>query len=76
MIVIDSIVRLLPGVLGGGDEATVIESYSQLDALEYPQYTRPEEYKGKRVPEVLLSGNHALIEKWRREHQVDLSADS
>ena len=76
MIVIDSIVRLLPGVLGGGDEATVIESYSQLDALEYPQYTRPEEYKGRRVPEVLLSGNHALIEKWRWEHQIDLSADS
>ena len=76
MIVIDSIVRLLPGVLGGGDEATVIESYSQLDALEYPQYTRPEEYEGKRVPEVLLSGNHALIGKWRREHQIDLSADS
>ena len=67
MIVIDSIVRLLPGVLGGGDEAT---------ALEYPQYTRPEEYEGKRVPEVLLSGNHALIGKWRREHQIDLSADS
>ena len=76
MIVIDSIVRLLPGVLGGGDEATAIESYSQLDALEYPQYTRPEEYRGRRVPEVLLSGNHALIKKWRREHQVDLSADS
>jgi tRNA (guanine-1)-methyltransferase len=54
----------------------VIESYSQLDALEYPQYTRPEEYEGKRVPEVLLSGNHALIGKWRREHQIDLSADS
>ena len=67
---------VLTGVLGGGDEATAIESYSQLDTLEYPQYTRPEEYKGKRVPEVLLSGNHALIEKWRREHQVDLSADS
>jgi len=76
MIVIDSIVRLLPGVLGGGDEATAIESYSQPDALEYPQYTRPEEYRGRRVPEVLLSGNHALIKKWRREHQIDLSADS
>lgn len=70
MSIIDSVVRLLPGVLGGGEEAVEIESYSDEAELEYPQYTRPEEFRGQKVPEVLLSGNHALIAKWRREHSA------
>ena len=70
MSIIDSIVRLLPGVLGGGTEATAIESYSDEATIEYPQYTRPEVYNGQAVPEVLLSGNHALIAQWRKEHEI------
>jgi tRNA (guanine37-N1)-methyltransferase len=62
-VVIDAIVRLLPGVLGG-EGAAEQESFTA-DLLEYPHYTRPEEYDGRRVPEVLLSGDHAHIEKWR-----------
>jgi len=65
MLVIDSITRLLPGVLGD-DESSQVESFTD-SKLEYPQYTRPEEFEGKKVPEVLLSGNHQEIEKWRRE---------
>lgn len=68
MIVVDSIVRLVPGVLGGETSAE-IESYSDGDNLEYPQYTRPEEFEGMKVPRVLLSGNHAEIERWRKENQ-------
>jgi len=68
MVVIDSVVRLLPGVLGGETSAE-IESFSDGKTIEYPQYTRPEEFRGMRVPRVLLSGNHAEIEKWRREQQ-------
>jgi len=60
-----SIVRLLPGVLGD-DASSVDESHSE-GLLEYPQYTRPEEYDGKKVPAILLGGNHPKIEKWRRE---------
>lgn len=70
MSIIDSIVRLLPGVLGGGEEATELESYSDEAELEYPQYTRPEIYDGKRVPEVLLSGNHAKIRQWRIDREI------
>jgi tRNA (guanine37-N1)-methyltransferase len=65
MVVIDAVVRLLPGVLGD-DASSQDESFSH-SLLEYPQYTRPAEFRGKKVPEVLLSGNHAEIEKWRRE---------
>ena len=65
MVVIDAVVRLLPGVLGD-DESSHDESFSA-GLLEYPQYTRPAEFRGMKVPEVLLSGNHAEIEKWRRE---------
>jgi tRNA (guanine37-N1)-methyltransferase len=65
MVVIDAVVRLLPGVLGE-DESSHDESFSA-GLLEYPQYTRPAEFRGMKVPEVLLSGNHAEIEKWRRE---------
>ncbi|MDP7397646.1 MAG: tRNA (guanosine(37)-N1)-methyltransferase TrmD [Lentisphaeria bacterium] len=65
MVVVDAIVRLLPGTLGC-EESAVKESFSD-GLLEYPQYTRPEEYRGMRVPEILLSGNHAAIEAWRLE---------
>jgi tRNA (guanine37-N1)-methyltransferase len=65
MVVIDAVARLLPGVLGD-DESSRDESFSH-GLLEYPQYTRPAEFRGMKVPEVLLSGNHAEIEKWRRE---------
>ena len=65
MVVIDAVTRLLPGVLGD-DESSRDESFSH-GLLEYPQYTRPAEFRGMRVPEVLLSGNHAETEKWRME---------
>ena len=65
MVVIDAVVRLLPGVLGD-DESVTEESFSQ-GLLEYPQYTRPAEFQGMNVPEVLLSGNHAEIARWRAE---------
>lgn len=66
MVIIDSVVRLLPGVLGGETSAE-IESFQQDDqTVEFPQYTRPEAFRGRAVPEVLLSGNHAKIEAWRR----------
>jgi len=64
MVVIDSIVRLLPGVLGGETSAE-IESFSDDTNLEYPQYTRPENFRGMKVPDVLLSGHHGEISKWR-----------
>ncbi len=63
MVVVDAIVRLLPGALGC-EESAVKESFSD-GLLEYPQYTRPDEYRGMRVPEILLSGDHAAIETWR-----------
>lgn len=64
MTIIDSIVRLIPGVLGGEESAT-IESFADGETLEFPQYTRPEEFRGMKVPDVLLSGHHAEIAKWR-----------
>ncbi|MCD8561752.1 tRNA (guanosine(37)-N1)-methyltransferase TrmD [Candidatus Saccharibacteria bacterium] len=73
MTIIDSIVRLLPGVLGG-EASAEIESFSDGETLEFPQYTKPAEFRGMQVPEVLLSGNHGAIETWRKEHS--LKADS
>lgn len=68
LIIIDSVVRLLPGVLGGETSAEK-ESFQDDDvAIEHPQYTRPEEFRGKKVPNVLLSGHHAEIEAWRAKH--------
>lgn len=64
MVVVDSLVRLLPGVVGN-PESLAEESYNTPDQIEYPQYTYPSEYKGWKVPEVLLSGNHAKIKDWR-----------
>jgi tRNA (guanine37-N1)-methyltransferase len=66
MVVIDTVVRYVPGVLG--DETSVDEeSHSEPGRLEYPQYTRPRVFRGMEVPEILLSGNHPAIAKWRRE---------
>jgi len=65
MVVIDAVTRLLPGVLGD-DESSRDESFSH-GLLEYPQYTRPAEFRGMKVPDILVSGHHAEIEKWRRE---------
>ena len=65
MVIIDAVTRLLPGALGD-DQSSHDESFS-CGLLEYPQYTRPAEFRGMKVPEVLLSGNHAEIEKWRLE---------
>ncbi len=70
MTVVDSVVRLLPGVLGGESSAE-IESFSDGKTLEFPQYTRPEEFDGMKVPEVLLSGNHAAIAKWREDNSQE-----
>ena len=67
MTIIDSIVRLIPGVLGG-EMSTAIESFADGETLEFPQYTRPEEWNGMKVPEVLLSGNHAGIAAWRAQN--------
>ncbi len=72
MVVIDAVARLLPGVLGD-DESSADESFSDR-LLEYPQYTRPAEFRGMSVPEVLLSGDHAAIEQWRREQARERTA--
>ncbi|MBO5237491.1 MAG: tRNA (guanosine(37)-N1)-methyltransferase TrmD [Lachnospiraceae bacterium] len=68
MVMIDCISRLVPGVLNNNDSAE-FESFHE-NLLEYPQYTRPEEFMGRRVPDILLSGHHANIEKWRHEQSV------
>lgn len=65
MVVIDSVVRLLPGVLGG-ETSAAIESFSDGKTLEFPQYTRPAEFRGMKVPDILLGGNHAEIDAWRK----------
>ncbi len=68
MVVIDSVARLVPGVLGG-DNSLQDESFVNR-MLEYPQYTRPAEFRGMKVPEVLTSGHHSKIEEWRRENSI------
>lgn len=68
MIIIDAVARLLPGVLGD-DESSQDESFSE-GLLEYPQYTRPEDFRGMKVPEILLSGDHGKIEQWRKEQSI------
>jgi tRNA (guanine37-N1)-methyltransferase len=71
MTVVDSIVRLLPGVLGG-EKSAEIESFSGGTLMrEFPQYTRPEEFQGMKVPDVLLSGHHGEIEKWRARNSIE-----
>ena len=69
MVMMDAVSRLVPGVLGNGDSADT-ESFSD-GLLEYPQYTRPAEVLGRKVPEVLLSGHHEKIETWRREKSLE-----
>lgn len=73
LVIIDAVARLIPGVVGK-QASTEEESFSD-GLLEYPQYTRPEEFRGKRVPEVLLSGNHAEIARWRRRQAVQRTRD-
>jgi len=72
MVLIDAVVRLLPGALGS-DESTVEESFND-SLLEYPHYTRPAEFRGWQVPEVLLGGNHAKIARWRRGQRIRRTA--
>ena len=69
MVVIDAVVRLLPGALGS-ETSAVFESFSE-GLLDYPQYTRPPEFRGMKVPEVLLSGNHAEIARWRKQAALE-----
>jgi tRNA (guanine37-N1)-methyltransferase len=73
MVVIDAVARLVPGVLGN-EKSAADESFSN-GLLEYPQYTRPEEFRGMRVPGVLLSGDHERIRQWRREMSVQVTMD-
>ncbi|MEO8863135.1 MAG: tRNA (guanosine(37)-N1)-methyltransferase TrmD [Candidatus Saccharimonadales bacterium] len=69
MVIIDSVVRLLPGVLGGADSAE-IESFQADDkTVEFPQYTRPEVFRDLKVPDILLTGHHAAIDAWRKDNQ-------
>lgn len=72
MVVADAAVRLIPGVLGG-EASAEIESFSDGKTLEFPQYTRPEDFRGMKVPKVLLSGNHAEIDKWRSQQATERS---
>ena len=74
MAIIDSIVRLIPGVLKKED-ATKYESFSEENLVEYPQFTRPEEFKGLKVPQILLSGNHKEISGWRKKQSEDKTAE-
>jgi len=68
MVMVDAVTRLLPGVLGT-DESSADESFEN-GMIEYPHYTRPADFRGKRVPEILLSGNHAAIAVWRKEQAL------
>ena len=72
MLVIESTMRLVPGVLGDAASA-VDESHSEAGRLEYPHYTKPREYRGLKVPEVLLNGNHKAIENWRQNQSNERS---
>lgn len=72
MLLIDTISRLIPGVLGC-EESARCDSFSEPGVLEYPQYTRPREFRGMTVPEILLSGNHQAIAQWRREQSLQRS---
>ena len=72
--IVDSVVRLLPGVLGGGNEATARESFGREGLLEAPQYTRPPVYRGLEVPQELVNGDHAKAESWRKRQAFDLTS--
>jgi tRNA (guanine37-N1)-methyltransferase len=75
MVLIDTVVRLVPGVLGD-EQSAVDESHNQAGRIEYPQYTRPREFRGMAVPEILLSGNHPAIAGWRRLQSEQRSASA
>ena len=72
MTIIDAVARFVPGVLGRMESACG-DSFGD-GLLEYPQYTRPADFRGMKVPQVLLEGNHALIARWRREQQLEITA--
>ncbi len=72
MIVLESVVRLLPGALGCTQSAE-LESFASGDLLDYPQYTRPREYRGETAPDILFSGDHQAVDRWRREQAADLT---
>lgn len=69
LVITEAVVRLIPGVVG--DKSSVIEESFAAGLLEYPQYTRPADYRGWKIPDVLLSGNHQQIERWRKEQSLD-----
>lgn len=69
MVIVDAVTRLIPGVLGN-ETSLVEESYTEPNTLEYPQYTRPEDFNGWKVPEVLLSGNHKNIQEWQQKNKT------
>jgi tRNA (guanine37-N1)-methyltransferase len=73
MVLLDAVVRLLPGVMG--NELSGTHESFESGLLEYPHYTRPAEFEGQAIPEVLTSGNHALVEKWRREEAEKLTRE-
>ena len=78
MLVIDTVIRLIPGVLGD-ETSSKYESFSESGLIEYPQYTRPREFRGMQVPDVLLSGHHEEIERWRQQqslHRTQIRRDS
>ena len=70
MMVIDTVIRLVPGVLGD-ETSSKYDSFGESGLLEYPQYTRPREFRGMSVPDVLLSGNHEVIAKWRHQQSLE-----
>jgi tRNA (guanine37-N1)-methyltransferase len=70
LVLVDSIARLIPGVLGN-EKSLENESFTQKEKLDYPQYTKPEAFKGWKVPKILLSGNHQKIENWRKKHSKE-----
>ena len=74
MAVIDAAVRLIPGVLGG-EQSAIDESFSDGESIEYPHYTRPPEFRGEKVPDILLSGDHGKIAKWRNEQSQKRTED-
>lgn len=74
MLLIDTVIRLIPGVLGD-ETSSRYDSFSNAGLLEHPQYTRPREFRGMAVPEILLSGNHGAIEKWQHEQSLKRTAE-
>ncbi|MCR9199099.1 MAG: tRNA (guanosine(37)-N1)-methyltransferase TrmD [Planctomycetaceae bacterium] len=74
MLLIDTVIRLIPGVLGD-ETSSKYDSFSDSGLLEYPQFTRPREFRGMAVPDVLLSGNHEAIAKWRHEQSLKITAE-